>query len=293
MHKLLKYIILILIFTSCDKYLEIDVPSKPSEVVINSINSADSLFQFHITKSVEIGNNFSGFYIENAVINIYENEILKESIIHFQKGLYKSTIKPIINNSYKIEVIPQDFEIAIANIQIPQPPQIISSSFEKTFINYDYVDIKLKIDDPANEENFYMINVKTFEEFEGLILPYTAGVFSYFESFDPNLDLWINHNGIQALISDKIFDGNEYEFSILIAKGNFLHNRRIYGKGMANVYINSISKDYFLYAKSYKDQLDAKNNPMAEPVKVHTNIENGLGIFTIYSTAKDSIVVEW
>lgn len=62
---------------------------------------------------------------------------------------------------------------------------------------------------------------------------------------------------------------------------------------MITVYVNSISKDHFLYAQSYAKQIDATSNPLSEPVKVHTNIENELGIFSIYNTTKDSLIIEW
>ena len=93
--------------------------------------------------------------------------------------------------------------------------------------------------------------------------------------------------------NDKSFNGKDFRIKILIHQGNILHDRKQRGKGMITVYLNSLSKEFYKYALSFSEQIETGDNPFTEPVKVYSNIENGLGVFAGYSYSKDSLVVVW
>ena len=48
--------------------------------------------------------------------------------------------------------------------------------------------------------------------------------------------------------------------------------------------LSSISRDNYLFIKSEAASREARDNPFAEPVIVHNNIENGIGIFRARNT---------
>jgi hypothetical protein len=58
------------------------------------------------------------------------------------------------------------------------------------------------------------------------------------------------------------------------------------------VQLHVINEDYFEFLLSLEKYNETYENPFAEPVMVFSNIENGLGLFSSYSTYTDSIYVE-
>ncbi|MFV0390462.1 MAG: DUF4249 domain-containing protein [Paludibacteraceae bacterium] len=52
-----------------------------------------------------------------------------------------------------------------------------------------------------------------------------------------------------------------------------------------HIYLQSISSDYYLYSKSYAAANSVEDNPFTEPVQIHSNIKNGIGIFGSYTSS--------
>jgi hypothetical protein len=50
-----------------------------------------------------------------------------------------------------------------------------------------------------------------------------------------------------------------------------------------NVRVRAITEDQYLYAVSLQRQLDAEDFPLSEPVVVHNNVKNGIGVFCLYN----------
>ena len=55
------------------------------------------------------------------------------------------------------------------------------------------------------------------------------------------------------------------------------------------VKVSRITEDYFRYVKSYHTYYNASGNPFAEPVNVFSNIKNGFGNFSAYSSVTDTL----
>ena len=89
--------------------------------------------------------------------------------------------------------------------------------------------------------------------------------------------------GESVLLSDQFFDGETYKF-----KGRFA---AYYGGGVTdsipyNFVIRSVTPEYYYWSKSYYLKSQTDDNPFAEPVSVYNNLENGLGIFGLFSERK-------
>ena len=80
------------------------------------------------------------------------------------------------------------------------------------------------------------------------------------------------------LLSDEALDGKEYNLVLNFnAYGGFDENKYF-------VFWRSVTEDYFLYAKSVSLFQEASDfGGFAEPVSLHSNINNGLGIFAVRS----------
>lgn len=129
--------------------------------------------------------------------------------------------------------------------------------------------LSFDIDDKAGEENFYMAELEFLEIFQGDTVSYTMPI----ESYDPGVrDFWfIDRQGV--IISDKNFDGTVSR--IILSLNVWNENPEI------RVRVYSITKDHYHFLLSYSQYQNSNDNPFAEPVNVHNNIQNGYGLFQV------------
>lgn len=95
------------------------------------------------------------------------------------------------------------------------------------------------------------------------------------EPEDPNVE-YGDGNGL--FIADATFEGQRYKFSFRTS-GSF---SGFPGQGYY-VIVRAVTSEYYQYALSRYRKDEAEDNPLAEPVAVFGNIENGLGMFGLFS----------
>ena len=97
----------------------------------------------------------------------------------------------------------------------------------------------------------------------------------------------------QLYLTDASFDGETYttRVSIYLMEAN-----SIAYEGATNlaaekitVQLTSISKDRYLFEKTFYSYEENNGNPFAEPVVTHENVEGGSGIFSLSITDEFSI----
>ena len=117
---------------------------------------------------------------------------------------------------------------------------------------------------------------------------YQERTYSLVKSDDPVVEIVLNGQGQGPLyiFSDNVIDGENYFFK--------LSHHGLHYDG-ANIYIKlySLSESYYLYLKSFYQQVEAEKDFFSEPVQVYGNIEGGRGIFAGYNVSVDSCYIEW
>ena len=85
------------------------------------------------------------------------------------------------------------------------------------------------------------------------------------------------------LFTDELFDGGEHEFTFWSER--YLNNgsQNENQNNPKRVFINlwSLTEEEYKYRQSVKNNQEALDNPFAEPTVVFSNIENGIGIFSL------------
>lgn len=292
MKKFIKIFLLFLIITSCESIVDVDLPAGKPLIVVNSFFTPDSVFKVHLSKSLGIlsdENRVTGEYgypetvvpiIENAKVELWNDEKFITNLIYDKAGIYIApNIYPEQNKNYKIIVNVEGFASVTASNIIPSPILITDVKSKKTTQNEYSSDTELTITfkDNLDEENFYeMYIVNSYRNYKYLV---------YFESDD----ILIKENSILdeidggfyqtniALFDDTIISGKEYNLKVTYFDYDVLAD--------FYVVLSTISKDKYQYLKSINEQRKYKDNPFAEPVFIHNNIENGLGIFAGYSSS--------
>ena len=170
--------------------------------------------------------------------------------------------------TYKITAETTDYEAISAIQRIPVAPEITNVGYfplSRLGIDDSLKDgLRVTFQDTPASDNYY-----EFRAYRGSVDNGWSP--NWAESYTPGMEQ--RRDGI-SLLNDNLFQGNSYEVELLVwAEDTTYIDHRIEVIG--------ISRDKYLFSKSLENYYDANNNPFAEPVIVHTNVENGQGIFSI------------
>lgn len=283
-------LILPLINISCYSDTEIHLPNDEPFLIVNSINfQPDSTWLIEVSRSQPYMDTSKHAIIDNAQVYIKDEddvEIQLQPVIINTKTYYSSDQKPEINKRYELTVHATGFPSVKANSKIPEPESVsilkieVDSTYLKEVLeilkyNPQYpVDFnqdvlcKASFRDPPNEKNFYELR---------LLYSYntSSGTLKYAEF--PFLNL--NGGRVTYFSEDTQFNGAVHYFDFYTPLALFLTPRKIY------VSLRILSLDYFSYLHTTSLQSGLSEDPFAQPVIVHNNIENGAGIFAGFSTS--------
>lgn len=287
-------ILFAMIFASCEKIIEANLEDSHRRIVVNSTFTADSILEVNISKSLHVLDNSNVMYLNNAVVKLYENDQLVDTLQNIGNGDYTSTsFVPAYGKTYKLMVSSANLDDVEGQNKIPVPVEISNIDTMKIKREQEErMECKISINDPAGTDNYYLLQIYRYlDYYNGPVYKGDIKNFStvYFNSDDPVIEEWVNW-GEGAIFSDDIFNGNSYKINIDVYIGDIVS----YDSTGVTLYyyLNSISREYYLYLLSLAKYQNTNSDFFAEPVRVYSNITNGLGIFAGYSSAVDSILFE-
>jgi hypothetical protein len=277
----LYFILLVLLFTSCEKYIDMEIPDNGRKIVANCIYTDTGNIVVNLSMSRFILDNSEYNPLSGATVQFYENNEFKGFLNEFNTGIY---ISSGFNASKGFEhklIITKGDQIITA---VSHLPNSVSISFEDTSRvqrEYnEYMRLRFTISDPGANDNYYMIGFTIKDQWaEEMGEKYSV----YFYTDEP----FIEEYGMDGygVFSDESFSGQTKTMAFDFDLYNFPSDTNV-------LYFNllSVSKDMYMYVKTVNAQ-QANDSPFAEPVMVYTNIDNGFGIFGGYSLFMDSVIV--
>jgi Domain of unknown function (DUF4249) len=306
MKKIILAIAIIASYTSCEKTVTVDVPMPPSKLVVNGIVQANNLFTVNVGKSETVlsTNTINSFKVNNAFVQLYENNILKDTLLYNSVNnnyVVKNATVATIGKNYKLVATLAGFATVDAetttpsNIMIQNISRIVNARTDANGGTQD--EIKIKFTDNASETNYYLFKIKKPVNYSGSQLEYRT-IFCL-KSSDVDIDKTRNTDPLDVnscidngfLMADKNFNGNTKTISLFVnsyelTEFTYSVNQKKY---KAIVEMNNISKNYYNYRRSIQTYKDNVDNPFSEAVLVYTNVNNGYGIFSSYTAAIDTI----
>ncbi len=279
-------ILFVIIVSSCIKEIDVNLEDSYRKIVVNSMFSADSILTVNISKSLNVLDNADVIFIKNAVVKIYENDEYVETLVYQANGNYTTvSFVPVYGKNYKLTVSAPDLDDVESTNQLPTPVAI--SGIDTMLINKEgkeLIKCIISIDDPANVQNYYYLQVFSNKQDYDYFYDMESSIQNsalYIDSDDPVIEEWVNWDQ-GAIFSDNIFNGTNYKLNIEINKWDVTS----YDSTATILYyhLNSISYEYYLYTLSLAKYQRTNGDPFAEPVRVYSNITNGLGIFAGYSS---------
>ncbi len=304
MIKDIRFFAAIIFLASCQKVVDVKVPSHQSALVINSSSEVGDTIQVQVSKTVSIlaDKRNIDLVLNNASVKLFENGTLVETVpFNVSEKTYKSSTTAQAGKDYKVIVDAPSFTSAEATSSTPVFVPIVNmskTSNVKLDMDGNYMDeLRITFKDPPGKGDYYILKyIPVFPDSfghmqeEGSVCVYTAD--ASLESID-NEDIGQNTcmDSKGLFFRDALFDGTSKELSLFV--GNMYSQLKTNARGEViypSIELYHVPEAYFKYMKSYMFANMNNGNPFAEPTNVYTNVVNGYGVFSILSI--DSIDVK-
>ncbi len=260
--RLLKLIILIIIFHSCEKVIDIETEFDDKRLVIDANiskhrDSIDGIASVKLSETIPYFSDQESI-VKNALVKIETNQIVYNLVYNNDKKEYSSIIENINKEEFVLSIIRNE-NTYTSSEKLITTPKIKSVIFgDRKSLNKDEVELRVTFIDPPEKGNYYLWKFG----------PKKSGKYDYL----PALDKYIN--------------GNEFTFSFFIDKTEYLQN-----SDFINIEINGISENYYNYLNILTSQAGAQNG---RPFSTSSSIIKGnisnlvseekfpLGYFRVY-----------
>ena len=260
--RLLKLIILIIIFHSCEKVIDIETEFDDKRLVIDANiskhrDSIDGIASVKLSETIPYFSDQESI-VKNASVKIETNQIVYNLVYNNDKKEYSSIIENINKEEFILSIIRNE-NTYTSSEKLITTPKIKSVIFgDRKSLNKDEVELRVTFIDPPEKGNYYLWKFG----------PKKSGKYDYL----PALDKYIN--------------GNEFTFSFFIDKTEYLQN-----SDFINIEINGISENYYNYLNILTSQAGAQNG---RPFSTSSSIIRGnisnlvseekfpLGYFRVY-----------
>jgi len=272
--------LLLVLSASCERYIEVELPAHVPRFIINAQLEPGMPIMVFVTQSRGIlqESNFSP--VRDATVEIIEDGEISY-FLEF-RGVEQAywTVNGYVSDELEIQpgktyevIVSGRMETARSKVTIPHPVEIKSVEIQHTAGNM--AEISVLFDDPQ-ERNFYEFSVtysgfRVFEGWSGTTdtIPINGEV-----SLTPlnpayQTDYWSRG---KVLLDDALFNGREAKLQF---SGAFNTRAELDVKVM----MRNVTEDYYRYNTTLNLQQQVSGDPLAQPVQVFSNIENGRGIF--------------
>ncbi len=277
-------------FNSCQEKVPFDFPNSPQKVVLNSILSPETLISAQLSLTMKVSHDEPTF-VNDALVTIYENDILLDTLVCTGDGVYVSEHYPKAGCKYRIVAECGDYGICYAETNISRLPEITNLRYENA-VSIDnegtpIAKLCFTIKDTDSARNFYKVSMGFAEHQSG----YEDYRTIYFLTTQ-NSDSVLTQSGCMVLdggyllFTDDYFENGSYNIEA------FCRNYYV----DPDFKISAISESYYEYIRSNTKQKFSDDGFFGEmntltviPTNIFSNVENGYGIFAGYTSMIDII----
>jgi hypothetical protein len=147
-------IVLMLLFSSCEKEIDVDLRSVPPRVVIEGIVKMDSLARVRVSETKDFSDNSGYPALKGAVVKIWDDAGNSETLVQDAAGWYVAdALKGVVGRTYNLSVTYDGTEYTSTSAMPPFVP-IDSLTMYKVLI-MDYALPMVHYTDPVGKTNQY------------------------------------------------------------------------------------------------------------------------------------------
>jgi hypothetical protein len=279
--QIISCIVFLLVIKSCNEdsfsqVIDVDIPPHTSRLVVAcEIQDGVPIIEALVSNSLGILDTSEFSIFEDATVQLQKDHVTLFSF-EFNPDTRRYEHLPqlpfeLSPGEYTLTASAPGFDDVRATQQAPAAVEISEIIFEEDGAILADGSRGHKIDvtwsDPSGEANYYSLEIYTTSQ-HGFHSGYT-------ETLDPTIEYGINE---LMLIDDTSFDGKQY--TARVAMYNYDDSFLMPG-GRLYAVLRPITRDGYLYSRSRNLYDFNRDNPFAEPVIVHSNIDGGYGIFSL------------
>ena len=294
MKSVLRGLPLLFALSACEQVIEPDLPEHTPRLVLQAFFTSDSTWVAFVGRSAGILEAMPEreMSVADATVELLQEGRIIDRLEFFQEERVYMWAKGALQTgeSYSLRVAAPGFATIEATDAIPRPvPTAVVSYLTHTSDRSESrikgdMSIKLEIQDPPGETNYYQIRMFAFfrsEQYEGSFSTQDPSIIA-----DNAADEPFNESFYTApFFKDTLFDGQTHAIEL---SGNY----NAPGRTRLRVQVLHVSETYYEHLRSAKSHESTLDNPFAEPVSVYSNVENGYGIFAGYSSQTFELVLE-
>lgn len=287
--------IFVIAFAGCELIIEPDLPDHTPRLVIKAFFTPDRGWAASVSRSAGILDPSPGSerLVTAANVELLSDGRVIDRLPFLQGERVYASEKPLqAGRSYSLRVSAPGFETVHASDILPEmiPTSVVSYHLETSDSDHGELGvieitdllIKLQIQDPPDEENWYQIRVIAPDRrgrYDKHFSTRDASIVTDNRIEDPVLEGVEPFVGTEPFFKDVLFDGESHEIELSLTHFEIesSQERKIW------LQIRHISEVYYRHLRSALLQKTTDDNPFAEPVRIYSNIENGYGIFAGYS----------
>jgi len=309
-------LIILLINLSCIKEKPFEIPEGETELTLFAENYPENSMKVRVSLAQTIG-HYPYYQLNEPIkVSLFENNNLLQENIYYGVAYFNKTMLRE-GNKYKVKVSNPRYDDIEAETIKPVPVKINSVTWKHIkgkmpewyfdvygsyevqapmgpTIEYTHmIEFSITFDDPQ-ENNFYQCGIHIFNNVAECKMKYAS--FGWPDPLYNNVSYITplpnypnpTRTGIanEIVFDDKDFNGKEKTVRLVIpAREDVTTSSYI-------VKLYSLSEDHYKYIVSKWLYNRSKDDPFAEPVDFHSNVSNGIGIFSIASCDYDTIIVK-
>jgi hypothetical protein len=299
MKKLLTPCVIVLIgifFAACEKVIDPgDLPQQDARLVFNSIIYTDSVIKANISSSKSILSGKPYVFIDNAVIELFEDDLFLQTLVNKKNGNYLSSVNAKSNKKYTVKVSAPNYNSITAsttllgNISVSSITKYDTSTAyysldsyggDQKFI-YGATNYKIKIIDDLTKTNYYGIRpiIEIYDDTGQKIED--SGITATVQRNSG--DNTFNNGGYNAPFIDiddqTLVNGKEIDVDLSVLINGSFDSDLMVGSIKIFLELYNINEDFYKYRLTLNDQTNTNGSFFSEPVMVYSNVSNGMGIF--------------
>lgn len=281
---------------ACETVVEVPMPPHERQLVAQGFFTAESLWVVRVSHTVGYTAAEAPGMVDDAVVEVWEGGQRLIDLARQDSGTYVATGRgPNPGKTYTLRVSAPGYAPTEGRDALPILPPV--HAFGETpmappdsLSRRRRTHVEITLEDPPGARNFYGLLVFQLRAREdrrpaGQITPLPPMLFP-FESDDPafgesELD-FIDTEKIlyrEAFFGDELFDGRRYtldfdvQYDAPAPEADFVIRRAF------AVVLFSVTEDFYRYWNTASRQMVTGVNPFAEPLRVHSNLTAGFGVF--------------
>ncbi len=279
------------LLASCEQVITVDPPEYERKLVVDCFqDDADSSIRVAVQRNIGVLENLpdSAYSVRGAKVEWLESGTVVHTMTtddfnapppgqqdyRFWRYYGVNASAPLLTpgKTYEIRVSHPDFPSVSAVQVAPFPPKIdgVTVKIDSTTggSQNSIATFSITIDDPGTEKNYYEIQLRDVNT------QYPA----YLSTDDPNARYGIRDDRI--IVDDELFNGKKHTIRV---------SKDFYGEDEWAVTVRSVTYDWYKFGQTARANEESSYNPFASPVRVHTNVEGGLGLFGL--AGKSEVIV--